>query len=188
METGVMADRTTDGERVAQLRQGDISAFSDLYHRHARLIRALCYDRTGDLHQAQDMAQEVFLRAYRKINELREPSKFLAWLVAIVSNVGREWLRGKIRDRHQYMEHPPERTSPPTQEAVSMQSEQLTDLREAIRRLPDNERTALYLFYMQQRPVEDARLLLGLSRSGFYQVLERARTRLKKMLNEEDQS
>src|SRR5688500_16336258 len=53
-----------DAERVRAALAGDRSAFGDLYDRHARWVRAVLYDVIHDLPQAQDLAQEVFLRAY----------------------------------------------------------------------------------------------------------------------------
>ncbi len=61
-------------------------------------------------------------------------------------------------------------------------------LGEAIRELPEKERVVLHLFYLQQQPVDEARLIVGLSRSGFYRVLERARKRLQRMLQQKERS
>jgi RNA polymerase sigma-70 factor (ECF subfamily) len=56
-------------------------------------------------------------------------------------------------------------------------------LREAIATLPEKERVALHAFYLQQQDVEQARMVLGLSRSGFYRVLSVARERLRRVLS-----
>lgn len=54
----------------------------------------------------------------------------------------------------------------------------LAVLHEAIRQLPENERLALHLFYLEEQPVAAARRVLNLSQSGFYDLLERARNRV----------
>ena len=57
-------------------------------------------------------------------------------------------------------------------------------MRNSIRLLPERERLALHLFYLQEEPVEAAQEILGLSRSGFYRMLERARAQLAELLTE----
>jgi RNA polymerase sigma-70 factor (ECF subfamily) len=54
--------------------------------------------------------------------------------------------------------------------------------------LPEKERLALHAFYLQEESVEEARRVLGLSRSGFYRMLERARARLRKRLSDDQES
>ena len=58
---------------------------------------------------------------------------------------------------------------------MSSENSQITELREAILKLPDDERFALHLFYLEEQPAAIARECLGLSQSGFYKLLERAR-------------
>ncbi len=64
---------------------------------------------------------------------------------------------------------------------------QLEALRENIRKLPTQERLALHIFYLQENSADDARKIMGLSRSGFYRVLERARKNLAELLSKESQ-
>ena len=66
----------SDGTLILGVRNGDRSAFAELYDRRARLIRALCYDATRDLHVAADLTQEVFLRAYQNLGKLHDPDRF----------------------------------------------------------------------------------------------------------------
>jgi RNA polymerase sigma-70 factor (ECF subfamily) len=164
---------------VRQILRGNLDAYELLYHRYARLIRAICRDATGDLHQAQDLCQEVFLRGYRNLSALKEPEKFAAWLVGIARWVCQEWHRSRLRDRHQFVGDSPEseaRTPDPVPQ------EDLDHVLATIARLPEIERLALHLFYLQENSVEDARAVLGLSRSGFYRVLDRARKHLRRLL------
>lgn len=175
----------TDATLVLGTLQGDREAFAELYDRRARLIRAICYDVTRDLDSASDLTQEVFFRAFQKLNELRDPNRFGAWLTGIARQVCREWRRGRRReqkaldglaatDRHEPA--PPEN---PLDERISM-------LRDAIASLPEKERLALHAFYLQGRNVEQARMVLGLSRSGLYRVLSSARKRLKGVLSKQE--
>ncbi len=168
---------------------GDTEAFGALYDRYARVIRAYLYDATRDGQSAADLAQEVFLRAFRRLAHLRDPQRFGAWLIGIARQVAREWRRGR---------HGPTRRSagadaasadaalresPPLDaDGAPAPTEQVHRLREAIATLPEVERLALHSFYLQEWDAERSRKLLCLSRSGFYKLLARARSRLRARL------
>jgi len=165
----------TDGALAIAARKGDRSAFAELYDRRARLIRAICFDATNNLHTAADLTQEVFVRAYAKLNSLRKPESFTPWLTGIARQVCREWIRGKLRDRK--LACPlPEGADPAARE--SEVDPRLESLREALAKLPERERLSLQAFYLQGLDAEQARTVLGLSQSTFYRVLLKARERL----------
>jgi len=175
-----------DADLVRKTLAGERSAYAELYDRYARLIRAICFDVTGDLAAAQDLAQEVFLRAWRRLGTLREPAKYSRWLIAIARNTCRRWRRSRSRDRHRYVGlRPGEREKELPASDPRPDDEQLGRLRAAIADLPEKERLALHAFYLLGRSAEDSRAALGLSRSGFYRTLERARKRLKRTMSTE---
>ena len=89
-----------DEALVAQSRNGDAAAFELLVRQHQRMIHSLTYRMTGSLADAEDLAQETFIRAYRQIGSYRAASKFSTWLYRIAINVcltwrERETLRGQ---------------------------------------------------------------------------------------------
>jgi RNA polymerase sigma-70 factor, ECF subfamily len=169
-----------DASRVRQVLAGDLEAFGSLYDRYAGLIRALCLHEAGhDFHVAQDLCQEVFLRGYRNLPTLKNPEQFAGWLVGIARLVCREWQRFRYRDQRRLQSDlgeqavdPPEGTSP----------EELEVILALISELPEPERLALHLFYLQENSVEVARQILNLSRSGFYRLLERAEENLRQKI------
>lgn len=165
----------TDGALASAALRGDRSAFAELYDRRARLIRAICFNTTNELHSAADLTQEVFLRAYSKLDSLREPESFSAWLTGIARQVCREWRRGRGRDRRMACPLPRDIESA----ACDRQPDpRLATLREALAKLPERERLSLQAFYLQGLDAEQARGVLGLSKSTFYRVLANARERL----------
>jgi RNA polymerase sigma-70 factor (ECF subfamily) len=185
-------DEPDDATLVRATLDGRADAFARLYDRYAPLVRAVCFDATGgrDLSQAQDLAQEAFLRAYRKLARLRVPAQFGPWVVGIARHVGREWRRGTARRlRHLHVAGleatrtsgtPDGRVAGATDDGA--EHDDLPRLRQAIAALPDREREALHLFYLQAHPAEVAAGLLGMSRSGFYRALDRATRRLRRTL------
>jgi RNA polymerase sigma-70 factor (ECF subfamily) len=176
---------------------GDRSAFAELYDRRARLIRAVCYDESRDVHTAADLTQEVFLRAYKNLGRLHDPDRFAAWLVGIARQVCREWRRRQRREQRGIAGFAQQQAVSET--TVDPPDERLVDLRAAIAAQPElenrsdpsltqRERLALHAFYLQGRDAEEARTVLGLSRSGFYRVLSSACERLRRVLNKQEVS
>ena len=98
----------SDADLVRAVLGGDRTAFAGLYDRYAPVVRAICYDHTRNLAHAQDLTQAVFLKAYCKLGQLRDPDQFAAWLVGIARNECRDWLRRRSRDRHEFVERLPE--------------------------------------------------------------------------------
>ena len=180
----------SDETLILGVLNGDRQAFAELYDRRARLVRAVCHDHTRDLHAAADLTQEVFLRAYRKLRSLRDPQRFTPWLVGIARQVCREWRRRKLRDSKKVARYASHWAN--QRPAFEPPDQRLVDLREAIANpdeargrpaLSEKERLALHAFYLQGRDVDEARSVLGLSRSGFYRVLASAVDRLRRLLD-----
>jgi RNA polymerase sigma-70 factor (ECF subfamily) len=163
---------------VRAVSAGEKTAYAKLYDRYAPLVRALCYDATGNLADAQDLTQDVFMRAYEKIGNLHTPSRFGSWIVSMARLRCKEWYRRNRKTQKAYAEL---RDMPETSchMADNSRSEQLGRMLAA---LPEKERLALHTFYLLGNSAENARRVMGLSRSGFYRVLERARKRLARLM------
>lgn len=174
--------RPTEEELVRAVTAGDKEAYAILYDRLAPLVRAVCHDYTHNLADAQDLAQDVFLRAYQRLGELRRPESFGPWIVGIARRRCSEWRRQKQREQRRHAMH---RTDPRIGEDAGRQDQDGQLLR-WIAALDEKERLALHAFYLQEKSAEDARRIMGLSRSGFYKLLDRARTKLRRQW-EQDQ-
>ncbi len=171
----------SDKMLVEAVINGEKAAFEQLYNHYAPLVRAICYDTTGNLPDAQDLTQDVFMRAFQKLKKLREPELFARWVVSIARLRCKEWKRRKAQTQKKHTT---------LNEAYASSIEQSNDgqleqLRESVRKLPTQERLALHIFYLQENSADDARRILGLSRSGFYRVLERARKNIAVVLSKE---
>ncbi len=174
----------SDKTLVQAVFAGDKAAYEKLYDRYAPLVRAVCYDMTGNLADAQDLAQDVFMRAYEKLGHLREPASFGKWLVGIARLRCKEWRRQKLRSQNRNVglnDAQAVAPGPPDDSRIEL-------LREMITTLPPKERLALHTFYLQGNSADNVRRIMGLSRSGFYRVLERARKRLEQLLIAEQEN
>jgi RNA polymerase sigma-70 factor (ECF subfamily) len=179
------------------------AAFARIYDRHAPVVLALCRQHVtrsagGDA-EADDALQETFIRAFRLLHRVDDPDQLRAWLYAIARRVCAERRRAaarrsshEARGAHVHMnagmEHTPipAATTPsaPTPAAGAEHNEQLALLDRALDALPDRERLAIHLYYLEPDPVAAASSVLGLSRSGFYKLLTKAREHLAALMTQ----
>ena len=176
--------KPSDRELIQAVFVGEKRAYEKLYDRYAPLVRAICYDTTRNLTDAQDLAQDVFMRAYEKLGLLRDPDCFGKWIVGIARHSCQEWRRKRLRSQNRndglissLMIVP----DPPDNSRIEL-------LRKMIPTLPEKERLALHIFYLQGKSANNAHRIMGLSRSGFYCVLKRARKRLERLMAKEQES
>ena len=93
-----MAD--ADAELVCQSQRGDTSAFEELVRRHQQMIHALTFRMTGSPADAEDLAQETFLRAFAQIGAFGGGAKFSTWLYSIAVHACLNWRRSEARRSH----------------------------------------------------------------------------------------
>jgi len=169
----------SDADLVAWVLAGDHDAFGCLYDRYARLVRAVVYRVGNGAPVVHDLTQECFLRAYRNLARLRQPDRFGAWVVGIARAVAREHRRSLRRDRHQFVANEALEvwSDPDTPGAVQTADEIALVLRR-VSELPERERMAIHAFFLQECDAGEAALLLQLSRTGIYALLERALSHL----------
>ncbi len=174
--------KPSDRELIQAVLAGEKTCYEKLYDRYGPLVRAICYDTTRNLTDAQDLAQDVFMRAYENLGRLRDPDRFGKWVVGIARLRCKEWRRKRLRSQNK--NDGPNDTQavvpdPPDDSRIEL-------LRKMITTLPLKERLALHTFYLQGKSADSTRRIIGLSRSGFYRVLERARKRLERILIQQE--
>ncbi len=104
------ADLLSDERLVGLTLEGDRDAFGEIVERYQSPICALAYSACGSISRSEDLAQEVFVAAWRRLRELRDPSKLKSWLYAIARNLITSAFRQETRN--------PIRSADPLDEAV----------------------------------------------------------------------
>ena len=102
VNAGPDLNSTADGAReearcVAAACGGDQDAFDRLVERHQRRAVAVAYRLLGNVHDASDVAQDAFLRAYQSLTKLEDPRRFGPWLMRIVTNLALNFRRSRSR-------------------------------------------------------------------------------------------
>ena len=98
VEATLMAD--ADADLVRQCQSGDTSAFEELIRRHQQMIHALTFRMTGSATDAEDLAQEAFIRAFDQIGSFGRGAKFSTWLYSIAVHACLNWRRSEARRCH----------------------------------------------------------------------------------------
>jgi len=173
--------RTEDGYIIHKCLNGDSAAFGLLVDKYKESIYALAYSKLRNFHDAEDITQEVFLKAYQKLHTLKWWDNFLAWLYAITSNLCKNWIRSKFNSPdHEFIAEQDSRFF----DYLSMnsyQEEQAHELLyEALASLPEMYRQVLTLYYIGGMSSREIAKFLGTSPNNIDQRLSRARAKLKK--------
>lgn len=175
----------TDANLVLKARDGDNQAFAELYDRYARMVRALCFREAKNLSEAQDLAQEVFLRAYDKLDKLRKVELFGPWITSMTKNVLREYRRGKFRDRHVLVGLEP--VEEPQKPENNDPENRLEAIKAAMSKLNEQERMALDVYYMQNQDAQKATKILKVSRSTLYRLLASGKEKLEQYIRSQEE-
>ncbi len=180
---------TTEDRDLTAARAGDHAAFARIYDRHAAVVISYCRSRgDGD---GLDAAQEAFLRAFGMLEQLTSAASMRSWLFGISRRVCAERRRAARRRNHHEEKAMTIRLAAIDQQRIpdkAIRAERMESLTSALQSLPDEERLAIHLFYLEDDAANAAADALGLSRSGFYKLLARARQRLATAMREVPQS
>jgi len=148
----------------------DLETFGELVERYRGSVCRQCFSFVRDRHHAEDLAQETFVRAYLKLDQLREPMFFANWLRKIASNVCREFVRRPARLEQTWETIPEE----PVEPDVSFDG-----LGERLSGLPEETRLCAELFYGEQLSYSEIAEVMGISAAAVRNRLHRAKAMLR---------
>lgn len=174
-----MAD--ADSELVLRSQQADTAAFEELIRQHQRMVHALTYRMTGSLADAEDLAQETFLRAYEQIGNFRGAAKFSTWLYRIAVNTCLNWRLSEAR-RYQLHKRAAEEFSARHADDASASENQVSEIQSALLKLPIKQRAAIVLTIYDELNHAEAAHILGCSKTTVSWRVFAAKRKLKRLL------
>ncbi len=169
---------------MARVVAGDEAAFASLVHRHLDAIHAYAFRLGSPAHNCEDIAQETFLRVWRKASTYKPGDvRFTTWLYRIAHNLCVDAHR-KTGPQQALQDNTAvsESADHNTPELVADQTELQKRLANALTELPDNQRTALVLCHLHGQSNSDAAAILGVGVRAVESLLARARRTLKTKL------
>ena len=182
---GIDDAKSADLELARRCQRGDMAAFEELYRAHASRLYSLALRMTGSEQDAEDLLQEAFLQAHRKLGGFRGESTLGTWLYRLTVNQCLDFLRGRharmARSTGLFDESGP---SEPVQEApVVPAAISRMDLERSIARLPDGCRAAFVLHDVEGFAHQEVASMLGVSEGTSKSQVHKARAKLRAMLS-----
>ena len=182
--------KNNDAELIQRVLEGDDNAFSTLVRKYQKQVHALAWRKIGDFHIAEEITQDTFLKAYKRLATLKKPQRFVSWLYVIAANRCNSWLRKK-RLRTQPLEQLEETDNEQLQKAaysryVTEENERTTAeaqrdvVKKLLAKLQESERTVITLHYFGEMSCTEIGAFLGVSKNTIKSRLRRAQQRLKK--------
>jgi len=177
----------TDAELVRECLAGRREAFDALVERHQRHVYQLCYRFAGNHEDANDMTQDVFIRAYRGLKTFKGQSSLGTWLYRIAVNVSLNKVSVKSRNEplDPLLAVSDERIASADESAADalLRGERAAQVRAAIARLPKKQRATLVLRVYHDLPHEQIAGILGSSVGAVKANFFHALNNLKKLLS-----
>lgn len=180
----------TDAALVARAREGDPDAFGGLVERHSARLFQLAFRMIGNEHDAEDVVQESFLRAYRQLDRFESRAGFATWLHRIAANCSVDLLR-----RRQRRDDPLDSLEPDLLESEASLSataaspdagafhvEVRRQVESAMHQLTPTERTAFVLRHFEGQSIEEIGRVLGAGSSATKQSIFRAVQKMRRAL------
>ena len=174
-----MAD--ADADLVLQSQTGDPAAFEALMRNHQHMVHSLTYRMTGSLTDAEDLAQETFIRAYEQIGEFRGASKFSTWLYRIAVNTCLNWRQSEAR-RFQLQARAAGEISAWHGGGEYSPADQANEVQAALLKLPTKQRAAIVLTIYDGLNHAEAAHVLGCSETTVSWRVFTAKRKLKRLL------
>ncbi len=189
----------SDGELVEKTLNGEKAAFDELIRRYQRQAVAVSFRLLGNSHDALEVTQDAFLKAYRSLETLQKPQAFGGWLMRIVANLSLNFRRGRKTQSQLPLDDlfesggSQQGSSPAGSDWMAqsgdpqrtMQSLELGQrLHEALQQLPEKQRLAIVMFTIEQMPQKEVAASLGISVEAVKWHVFQGRKRLRDLLKD----
>lgn len=183
-------DRKEDTYYIRQVLNGNINSFAGLVDRHKDRVFNLAFRITGNREEAEEVAQDAFLKAYRSLESFRMNSLFSTWLYKIVYNTAISFIRTRKKTALSLDEFPAgikdfEYENPDEIKAEQEYRNYLVNF--AMQKLSEEERAVISLYYYEELSSEEISVITGTSRNNIKVRLFRARQRMAEIIKKEEQ-
>ena len=179
-------EREDDVNLIRKILSGDDAAFNILVEKYQKSIHDLAWRKIHDFHYAEEIMQDTFLKAYRKLPTLKNHNQFAGWIHVIANRLCIDWVR-KQKPAMQSLENTrPEEiekssyTHHISEQRVTERVEYCHELvQKLLEKLPENERTVVTLYYLDEMSTKEIGEFIGVSVNTITSRLQRARKRLQ---------
>jgi len=181
----VLAGRAEDMALIERCRRGDLAAFEEIYKAHSGKLYSLACRMLGNPTEAEDLLQEIFLSAHRKLDGFRGESALGTWLYRLATNQCLDYLRSRAARSNQVTDTIDD--DPALLDARSRGIADRTvakmDLERAVAQLPEGARAAFVLHDVQGLEHKEVAEALGIAEGTSKSQVHKARLRLRALLS-----
>jgi RNA polymerase sigma factor (sigma-70 family) len=181
-----MTTGTPDSEIIQRVLQGDHQSYAEIVRRYQNFVFSITLRYTDNREDAEEISQDVFVKAYRSLSDFRGASKFSTWLYTIVTTSCITFLRKKKLDTHsldneRVFELADSQDSGFRANQVEQKS-RVAMVNEAIKLLNPDDAKMITLFYKGEQTLEEIGQIMGIEPNAAKVRLHRARQRLKEKM------
>ncbi len=177
------ADVPSDPQLVQRVARGDHAALGQLIERHQQRVFSLSYRVLGRWDQAEEAAQEVFIKVYRSAGKYRPEALFTTWLYRIVVNHCLDMKRKAARMPMAVSQEQIDRMGELPEDSLTAR-ERSERVRKAVNELPEAQQTALLLHRFEGQPIRQIAEVMDRSESAVESLLVRAYAKLRETLSD----
>lgn len=185
------ADPAVDAAVVAAVRQGEVDRYRELVVRYQGKLIATLQQFVGARHQAEELAHQTFVDAYRSLKRYDAKRPFSAWLHRIAINNAKDWLKSHKRGEATLPESVASgvgvfAASLPDPERAASATQQLQRLQDALHQLPAELREAVILHSVQGLSYREMNDITGVTVTALKNRVVRGRAKLRELLGNDD--
>ena len=196
LTSGLADAQRSDEQLVRRVLAGERTAFDTLVERYQKRATSVSYRLVGNVHDALEVVQDAFVRAYRNVETLEEPARFGAWLLRIVTNLSLNFRRDRAvggrkvslsesagDDGESADQRLTDSEASEDRPGAKLAAGELSEVvQQALDGLPEQQRVALVLFSVEALPQKDVASIMGCSVEAVKWHVFQARRKLKDRL------
>lgn len=170
-----------DSYYLAKIKEGDIASYAFLVNKYKKMVFAIALQLMGNREDAEEIAQDAFLKAYQALDKYKGDSKFSTWIYRIIYNTAMSRLRKKKLDIRSIDDNlsisiDVESTQSALKDLQAVERKKY--LEDALKKMNGDDTSLLTLFYLEEYSVEEVCSITGLRASNVKVKLHRARKKL----------
>lgn len=175
-------DDPFEGRAIEAVRRGDAGSYDYLVSKYSKRLVSIAWGIVRNPHDAEDLAQEAFVKAFQKISRFKEGEPFGPWIYRIVTNLALDVVKHRSRFRHEELTELEPAARRDDAELGAVTNELATRIDAAIESLPENQRVVARLYLVEQFDHAEIASMMGLSEGTVRSHLSLARKKLKEQL------
>jgi len=182
-----MMTKVDDLYYIEAVRKGNVQAFSFLVEKYQKLVYTLALKLLKKPEEAEEMAQDTFIKAYQKLDSYEGKSKFSTWLYSItynacISELRKRRIEFKSLDDRQISDQDEQKMHDYYRETKKEDQEKYLNL--ALEKLPEDDQVLVTLYYYESQSMDEISVITGLTVSNIKVKIHRARKRMYSLLQE----